>query len=141
MSFRGVTNSSVAVRWQRPRHPNGIVQGYRLYYVHKNFTDVQTVRDPEEDMEHTLHGLGEYIRQEMMALPDVVRHFRFRSRETKSSDRREIEDHYLEREEGGGRDEELPAWHWDLGFASIGENYHISPRLPKEKSNFNLNRQ
>ncbi len=61
MSFRGVTNSSVAVRWQRPRHPNGIVQGYRLYYVHKNFTDVQTVREPEEDMEHTLQGLGECI--------------------------------------------------------------------------------
>ena len=61
VSFRGVTNSSVAVRWQRPRHPNGIVQGYRLYYVHKNFTDVQTVRDPDEDMEHTLQGLGEYI--------------------------------------------------------------------------------
>ncbi len=37
----------------------------------------------------------------MIALSDVVRHFRFRSGETKSSYRGKIEDHYLERRAGG----------------------------------------
>ncbi len=59
MSFRGVSNSSVTVGWHRPRHPNGIVQGYRLYYMHKNFTDVQTIREPEDRMDFHLGGLGE----------------------------------------------------------------------------------
>ena len=59
VSFRDVTNSSVTVRWQRPRHPNGLVQGYRLYYMHRNYTDVQTVREPSEEMDFELQGLGE----------------------------------------------------------------------------------
>lgn len=58
VSFRGVTNASVLVRWHQPKFPNGIIQGYRLYYMHKNYTDVQTIRDPEEEMEHNLEGLG-----------------------------------------------------------------------------------
>ena len=44
VSFYNVTNSSVLVKWSPPQHPNGIIQGYRLYYMHKNFTDVSTMR-------------------------------------------------------------------------------------------------
>ena len=59
VSFREVTNSSVVVRWNEPKFPNGIIQGYRLYYMHKNYTDVQTVREPAQKMEFLLTGLGE----------------------------------------------------------------------------------
>ncbi len=61
VSYSSVTNSSVLLGWQRPRHPNGLVQGYRIYYMHKNFTDVRTVREPaqQEAMQHLLDGLGE----------------------------------------------------------------------------------
>ena len=56
--MRGVTNSSVRVLWHAPSHPNGIIQGYRLYYMHKNFTDVKTVKDAKESMEYLLDGLS-----------------------------------------------------------------------------------
>ena len=39
-TFSALTNSSVTVRWEKPTHPNGDIQGYRLYFMHKNFTDV-----------------------------------------------------------------------------------------------------
>ena len=59
VSFREVTNSSVVVRWQQPNFPNGLIQGYRLYYMHKNYTEVVTVREPAEEMGYLLVGLGE----------------------------------------------------------------------------------
>lgn len=59
VSFRSVTNSSVVVEWRQPEAPNGIILGYRLYYMHKNFTDVKTVRNPAENMDYLLTGLGE----------------------------------------------------------------------------------
>ena len=59
VSMREVTNSSVRVAWHVPSEPNGIIQGYRLYYMHQNFTDVKTIREPQEHMEFHLFGLGE----------------------------------------------------------------------------------
>ena len=59
VSFREVTNSSVVVHWQEPNFPNGLIQGYRLYYMHKNYTEVVTVREPAEEMGYLLVGLGE----------------------------------------------------------------------------------
>ena len=56
--FKEVTNSSVAVHWQQPTTPNGIIVGYRIYYMHDNFTDVQTVRHTEPNMFHVLRGLS-----------------------------------------------------------------------------------
>jgi len=61
VSFSAVTNDSVLVRWRRPLRPNGVVQGYRLYYMHGNYTDVKTVREPTEAMQYTLDGLGECL--------------------------------------------------------------------------------
>ena len=58
--FKAVTNSSVTVHWQQPTTPNGIVVGYRIYYMHDNFTDVQTVRHTEPNMFHLLKGLSKY---------------------------------------------------------------------------------
>ncbi len=59
VSFRDVTNSSVVVHWQQPKFPNGLIQGYRLYYMHKNYTEVKSVRESAEEMEYLLTGLGE----------------------------------------------------------------------------------
>ena len=59
--FKAVTNSSVTVHWQQPTTPNGIVVGYRIYYMHDNFTDVQTVRHTEPNMFHLLKGLSTYL--------------------------------------------------------------------------------
>ena len=59
VSTGGVTNSSVVLYWNEPVHPNGIIEGYRLYFMHKNFTDVRTIRQPTEKMEYFLTGLGE----------------------------------------------------------------------------------
>ena len=61
MIFKAVTNSSVTVHWQQPTTPNGIVVGYRIYYMHDNFTDVQTVRHTEPNMFHLLKGLSTYL--------------------------------------------------------------------------------
>ena len=58
MVFKEVTNSSVAVHWQEPIEPNGIIAGYRIYYMHDNFTDVQTVRSTNPTMFYTLNGLS-----------------------------------------------------------------------------------
>ena len=60
--MREVTNTSMRVLWQRPMHPNGIIQGYRLYFMHQNFTDVRTVRNPKEQMEYLLENLSKFFR-------------------------------------------------------------------------------
>lgn len=41
VSMREVTNTSVRVLWHEPTSPNGIIQGYRMYFMHRNFTDVR----------------------------------------------------------------------------------------------------
>ena len=61
VSMRSVTNSSVLVSWHRPTHPNGVIQGYRMYFMRQNFTDVRTVREPKAAMQYMLQGLGEMI--------------------------------------------------------------------------------
>ena len=57
--FKEVTNSSVAVHWHQPTTPNGLVTGYRIYYMHDNFTDVETVRSTNPSMFYVLQGLSE----------------------------------------------------------------------------------
>ena len=58
--FKEVTNSSVAVHWHQPTTPNGLVTGYRIYYMHDNFTDVKTVRSTNPSMFYVLQGLSEF---------------------------------------------------------------------------------
>jgi hypothetical protein len=56
--FKEVTNSTISVHWQEPTTPNGIIAGYRIYYMHDNFTDVQTVRTTNPTMFYVLRGLS-----------------------------------------------------------------------------------
>ena len=60
VSIREVTNTSVRVLWHRPENPNGVIQGYRMYFMHQNFTDVRTVRDPQQKMDYHLTGLSKF---------------------------------------------------------------------------------
>ena len=59
-----VSNSTIALGWSRPAMPNGVVKGYRLYFMRHNFTDVVTVRQTGSNVEYELHDLGEEGRKE-----------------------------------------------------------------------------
>ncbi|TRY70690.1 hypothetical protein TCAL_12939 [Tigriopus californicus] len=53
-----ITNTTVTLQWKSPESPNGIILGYRLYFMrNNNFTDVVTVRRTEPRMEHVLADL------------------------------------------------------------------------------------
>nr|XP_040579012.1 tyrosine-protein phosphatase 99A-like [Lepeophtheirus salmonis] len=57
-----ILNSSITLEWSRPLRPNGIIQGYRLYYMRKNFTDVKTVRQVGPIIRYFLSGLEPFTR-------------------------------------------------------------------------------
>src|SRR6056300_565770 len=42
--LKNITNSTLTIFWRTPEHPNGVIKGYRLYFMHENYTDVHTVR-------------------------------------------------------------------------------------------------
>jgi hypothetical protein len=49
----------------QPEEVNGVITGYRLYYMHNNFTDVVTIHSSAPQMQHTLSSLsklGFYLR-------------------------------------------------------------------------------
>ena len=58
VSTHSITNTSVTVTWQQPSQPSGVIQGYRLYFMHTNFTDVRTVKEAGEHLQYKLEGLG-----------------------------------------------------------------------------------
>ena len=61
--FKEVGNSSIAVHWHPPSTPNGLIAGYRIYYMHDNFTDVETVRSTNPSMFYVLRGLSKKQRR------------------------------------------------------------------------------
>jgi hypothetical protein len=73
VSFRNVTSTSVDVSWSQPDEVNGVIVGYRLYYMHNNFTDVVTIHASTPQMQHTLSSLSKAPLQisklEVSALP------------------------------------------------------------------------
>lgn len=56
-----VTDSMMELSWQEPSKPNGKIDGYRIYYMWRNFTEVETVKQPLEHMKFALSGLGKII--------------------------------------------------------------------------------
>ena len=56
-----VSNGTIALGWSRPAMPNGVIKGYRLYFMKHNFTDVVTVRQTGSNVEYELHDLGKGI--------------------------------------------------------------------------------
>ncbi|XP_023703350.2 tyrosine-protein phosphatase 99A isoform X4 [Cryptotermes secundus] len=55
-----VTHSSIELSWNKPERPNGQITGYRLYYMHANYTDVKTIRKTDPHIEFTLKDLKPY---------------------------------------------------------------------------------
>ncbi len=57
-----VTDTSIQVSWWEPARANGVLQGYRVYFLNNNFTSVQTIRDNKSAMVETLTRLSKYTR-------------------------------------------------------------------------------
>lgn len=60
-----VTSTSIDLSWTEPERPNGQITGYRLYYMHANYTDVKTVKPvrgttPNPVIEFMLSDLSMY---------------------------------------------------------------------------------
>lgn len=58
VSIGDVNDSTIALSWAEPENPNGVIKGYRIYFMRKNFTDVQTVRSAEKVQKFILTDLG-----------------------------------------------------------------------------------
>ena len=53
-----VTNTSAVVDWSRPHHPNGVIAGYRLYFLSGNLTEVKTIKSKDPRLEFRLTELA-----------------------------------------------------------------------------------
>ena len=53
----GETSGSAVVSWSRPLRPNGVISGYRLYFLLDNTTEVATLQSRETEVSHTLTSL------------------------------------------------------------------------------------
>ncbi|XP_071863739.1 putative receptor-type tyrosine-protein phosphatase mosPTP-1 isoform X3 [Bombus fervidus] len=49
LSSHGITSTTIELSWAEPDYANGIISGYRIYYMHSNYTDVQMYRTDEYD--------------------------------------------------------------------------------------------
>lgn len=56
----GINSSSVELSWSEPQHKNGIILGYRVFYMHSNFTEVKTLKKNNETIDFLLNDLSEY---------------------------------------------------------------------------------
>lgn len=61
LSVAWVTDSMMELSWSEPLKPNGKLEGYRIFYMQNNFTDVVTVKSPTEHMKFALMNLGMFI--------------------------------------------------------------------------------
>ena len=64
-----ITNTSVTLQWHRPDRPNGIILGYRIYFMrNNNFTDVVTIRRTEPIMTHVIQDLGKLAKMSYLTV-------------------------------------------------------------------------
>ncbi|XP_053972725.1 tyrosine-protein phosphatase 99A-like isoform X1 [Hylaeus volcanicus] len=49
LSSHGITSKTIELSWAEPESANGIISGYRVYYMHSNFTDVQMYKTNDYD--------------------------------------------------------------------------------------------
>ena len=59
-TVHSVTSNSAVVDWSRPGQPNGRIQGYRLYFLRGNSTDVVTIQSEDPRVDYKLTGLGKF---------------------------------------------------------------------------------
>jgi len=41
LTSRGITGTTIELAWSEPLNANGVIAGYRIYYMHSNYTDVK----------------------------------------------------------------------------------------------------
>lgn len=67
LTSREITGNSIELSWSEPENANGIIVGYRVYYMHSNYTDVKMhIPDKSADSDDPntifiLKDLSEYI--------------------------------------------------------------------------------
>ncbi|XP_043278887.1 tyrosine-protein phosphatase 99A isoform X3 [Venturia canescens] len=47
LTAHGVNSTSIELSWSEPDNANGAIEGYRVYFMHSNFTDVRTQKKNE----------------------------------------------------------------------------------------------
>ena len=52
-----ITNTTAVVDWSRPQEPNGIIVGYRLYFLNGNKTEVKTIKSKDPRLDFRLTDL------------------------------------------------------------------------------------
>ena len=55
-----ITNTSAVIDWSRPSDPNGAIEGYHLYFLSGNLTDVRTIMSKDPRIEYTLTRLSPF---------------------------------------------------------------------------------
>eukprot|EP00092_Neocalanus_flemingeri_P005720 GFUD01006160.1.p1 GENE.GFUD01006160.1~~GFUD01006160.1.p1 ORF type:complete len:1193 (+),score=156.97 GFUD01006160.1:67-3645(+) len=67
-------NDSVTLHWMEPESPNGIISGYRLYYMTKKMTDVVTVKDSSKEIIYMLKNLEPYTKYTILVKAFTSKH-------------------------------------------------------------------
>ncbi|XP_037087916.1 tyrosine-protein phosphatase 99A-like [Pollicipes pollicipes] len=57
VSVVNVTDTTVTISWLAPNRPNGLIEGYRIYFTTGNFTNATWLKLPVDDMQYTLKNL------------------------------------------------------------------------------------
>lgn len=66
LTSRGITGTTIELSWAEPENANGVIAGYRVYYMHSNYTDVKMhIPDKSADsydpnIDFVLKELSEY---------------------------------------------------------------------------------
>jgi len=54
LTSRGITGTTIELSWSEPENANGVIAGYRVYYMHSNYTDVKMhIPDKSADADDT----------------------------------------------------------------------------------------
>lgn len=54
-----MTSDTISLSWEEPEKANGAIEGYRVYFMYANFTDVQSLKH---------HGSGSTIHYDLVKL-------------------------------------------------------------------------
>ncbi|XP_043212409.1 tyrosine-protein phosphatase 99A-like isoform X1 [Amphibalanus amphitrite] len=60
VSILNVTDTTVTISWLPPVNPNGLIEGYRIYFTTGDFTNATWIKLPVERMQHTLTDLAPF---------------------------------------------------------------------------------
>lgn len=66
LTARGINATSIELSWSEPENANGAIVGYRVYYMHSNYTEVETPKKNEPN-----HPIIEYVLNQLSECPSV----------------------------------------------------------------------